>query len=356
MPIKFHQKPVKPATIHGVNLSGWLVLESWVTPEIFSATGALDEQGFIRALGPKRYGEVVRRHRETFITEKDFERIAARGFDAVRLPVPWYVFGDKGPLPGSFRGCANQVDAAFEWAEANGIKILLDLAEVPASDGSGYPGQASDSMSQVCRMASLDVICALAKRYARREGLLGIEVLDEPVPQVRHGFSMSEGIPLHYLRNFYRDAYEAIRQAAGGSCVVVISDAGLPGAWKRFMAGKDYTNVWLDSHLYHYADKVDATGPSGARRLVAESAKALAAAQASGLPVMVGEWSSALPVGDTQMTPEGRIALERIFTSGQLDTFDGTRAWFFQTWKTSGLLSSWDARVALSSFEKGMLS
>ena len=29
-------------TLHGVNLAGWLMLEPWVTPELFAETGALD--------------------------------------------------------------------------------------------------------------------------------------------------------------------------------------------------------------------------------------------------------------------------------------------------------------------------
>ena len=31
-------------TLHGVNLTGWLTLESWVTPELFAEAGALDEE------------------------------------------------------------------------------------------------------------------------------------------------------------------------------------------------------------------------------------------------------------------------------------------------------------------------
>lgn len=351
MPSRGQDKAASP-TFHGVNLAGWLVLESWATPELFTGTGALDEAGLVRALGPKRYAEHLRQHRETFVTERDFARIATRGFDCVRLPVPWYVFGKRGPLPGGFQGCVTQVDHAFDWAESHGLGILLDLAEVPVvDDGFGAASMVSHPMS---RNAAIAVLCALAKRYASRPALMGIEVLDEPVPQVRHGFSISEGIPLHALRNFYRDAYDAIRRVAPESCAVVISDAGLPGSWKGFMAQRRYTNVWLDCHLYHFAADINASGPTGARILVERSRKALSAARSSGLPVIVGEWSSALPVGDAQITPEGRLALERVYTSAQISAFASSRGWFFQTWKTSGLVSGWDARVALSSFELGM--
>ena len=66
-------------SLHGVNLTGWLTLESWVTPELFAEAGALDEKALATALGPRRYAECVRRHRESFITREDFVKIAARG-------------------------------------------------------------------------------------------------------------------------------------------------------------------------------------------------------------------------------------------------------------------------------------
>ena len=94
-------------TLHGVNLTGWLTLESWVTPELFAEVGALDEEQLASSLGPRRYADYVRNHRATFVTREDFARIAARGFNAVRLPVPWYVYGDDGPEPGRTRAASS---------------------------------------------------------------------------------------------------------------------------------------------------------------------------------------------------------------------------------------------------------
>ena len=103
-------------------------------------------------------------------------------------------------------------------------------------------------------------------------------------------------------------------------------------------------------------DRVDRVGPSGIRELVERSKASLRAVEKSGLPAMVGKWSGSLPFADTITTPEGRIALERIYISEQLATFKPCAAWFFQTWKTEGRLAGWDARVSLSSFERRMLA
>lgn len=341
---------------HGVNLSGWLTLDSWVTPELFADSGALDEPTLMASVGRHRYQELVERHREGFMSQSDFTQIASRGFNAVRLPIPWYAFGQQGPEPGPYVGCVTHVDNAFDWADEVGLGVLPVLAVSP-----GAPSEASSLVRnqgdfKAYREDLLNVIAALTKRYATRIGFLGIEVADDPVAQTRRGFTVTDGVPLHLLRNYYRDAYDTVRTIAGGDALVVLPDAGRPEAWRSFMAQDTYRNVWLDCHLFHHTDHVDASGPSAVRGLVDKSRAYLDKARRSGLPTMVGKWSASLPYADAMMTPEGQIALARVYVSEQLTAFARCPGWFFQTWKTSGRLVGWDARVALATFERRMLT
>ena len=342
-------------TLHGVNLTGWLTLESWVTPELFAEAGALDEESLASTLGPRRYRDYVRNHRATFVTRDDFARIAARGFNAVRLPVPWYVYGEEGPEPGPYQGCIELVDEALEWAEEIGLHTVFALAINPGAPHADNGTSPDNADCHVTRDEVLEVVFALAKRYAHRVGFYGIELADAPVVQVRHGLVLTDGVPVHRLRNYYREAYELVRSAAGEDVVVIMPDGGVPGGWGRFMAQRHYKNVWLDCHLDRPSVRMDVSGPSGVRRLVSAHERHVADARRSRMPVMVGKWSSSLPVADSQMTPEGRIALERVYTSEQLRTYEKCPAWFFNTWKTSGMLAGWDARVALATFERGMI-
>ena len=342
-------------SLHGVNLTGWLTLESWVTPELFAGAGALDEEALAIALGPKDYAECVHRHRASFITRDDFVKIAARGFNAVRLPVPWYVYGEQGPEAGPCIGCIEHVDEALDWAEEIGLKVIFSLAINPGGPHSDNGIAPDNADCHVPRDGVLDVVFALSKRYASRMGFYGMELADDVVPQVRRGLVLTDGVPIHRLRNYYREAYELVRSAAGEDVVVIMPDGGIPGGWGRFMAQRHYRNVWLDCHLDRTTARVDVSGPSGVRRLVSAHERNIREARRSGMPVMVGKWSSSLPVSDSQMTPEGRIALERVYTSEQISTYEKCPAWFFNTWKTSGLLGGWDARVALATFERGMI-
>lgn len=340
---------------HGVNLTGWLTLESWVTPELFADSGALDEVSLIGSIGNRRYTEVVERHRASFLGPSDFKQIAARGFNAVRLPVPWYVFGKKGPEPGPYVGCLQSVENAFNWAEDIGLKILLVLAISPGSTDEARSLVRDQVDFKEYRADMLDVIKMLAHRYALREGFLGIEVADDPHLQVRRGVSFSEGLAKHTLRNYYRDAYKVIRRETGPDTLVVFPDGGQLMALRTFRAKDKYENVWLDCHLLHHTDNVDAAGPSAVRKLVDKSRTSLEEAAKTGVPTMVGKWSASLPFADAMMTPEGRIALARVYVSEQLAAFRRCPGWFFQTWKTSGRLVGWDARIALASFERRML-
>lgn len=342
--------------LHGVNLTGWLTLEAWVTPTLFADSGALDESALIGSIGRDEYRRRLEAHRSGFVRQADFNQIAARGFNAVRLPVPWYVFGSDGPRPGPFVGCLAQVDDAFDWADEIGLKIVVDLAITPGAEGAEADLVRNHTDFAHYRNDMLDVVRGLCKRYGSRVAFAGIEVADTPRIQTRRGFSVSEGVALHQLRNYYRDAYAIVREEAGADPLFVIPDGGRPGAWNRFMAHDRYENVLIDCHLFHYNDRVDRVGPSGIRELVERSKASLRAVEKSGLPAMVGKWSGSLPFADTITTPEGRIALERIYISEQLATFKPCAAWFFQTWKTEGRLAGWDARVSLSSFERRMLA
>ena len=152
------------AAIRGVNLSGWLVLESWITPSVFAESGTFDQEALVNKVGRKEYARLVREHRDSFITAKDFEQIASRGYNAVRLGVPWHVFGAEGPLPGVHDGCIGYVDRAFQWAEDAGISVLIDLSLAPGSQISADGLRMSLELTPARRSAILGIASALAGR------------------------------------------------------------------------------------------------------------------------------------------------------------------------------------------------
>ena len=119
--------------INGVNLGNWLVLEKWMDPEPFVRTAEDDEIWMHRTHGAlwseRNLAEELRRHRDAYITLEDFRIIADHGLNLVRIPIPYFIFGDWPGHP----GCIAYLDRAFRWARETGLKIMIDLHTVPGS-------------------------------------------------------------------------------------------------------------------------------------------------------------------------------------------------------------------------------
>ena len=251
--------------VKGVNLGNWLVLEKWMSPALFEGTTAEDEYNLPRQLSREVYEARIRIHRSEYITERDFVSIKAMGMEAVRIPVPYFIFGDREP----FIGCIRELDQAFNWAERYGLEILIDLHTAPL----GQNGFDNGGICGVCRWSQepeevefvLSVLERLAKRYGTRKGLWGIEVLNEPItenawklmdvpsrypaadPELAKGSGPNS---LEFLKEFYRRAYDRIRQYLSEEKYVVIHDGFELLAWKDFMREEKYVNVVLDTHQY----------------------------------------------------------------------------------------------------------
>lgn len=134
--------------INGVNLGNWLVLEKWMDPEPFVRTAEDDEIWMHRTHGAlwseRNLAEELRRHRDAYITLEDFRIIADHGLNLVRIPVPYFIFGDWPGHP----GCVAYLDRAFRWARETGLKIMIDLHTVPGSQN-GFRQRRSDGRVQM---------------------------------------------------------------------------------------------------------------------------------------------------------------------------------------------------------------
>ncbi len=214
--------------LRGVNLGGWLVLEQWMTPSLFIGHQATDEYMLCTEMGETK-ANLLKNHRNTFITKKDFEWIADNGLNAVRLPVGHWLFGGYEPYVSS----AAYVKKALDWAQHYELAVILDLHTAPGSQNgtvhSGKSGEIGWHTNSDHIVQTIDVLTQIAKTYGSHPSLYGIELLNEP----------ARDIPLSALQTFYRNAYAAVRQYA--DCKVIVSDAYRPpsrvaGFYRRFQA------------------------------------------------------------------------------------------------------------------------
>ncbi len=293
--------------IKGVNLGNWLVLEKWMSPGLFEGTTAEDEYYLPTQLPRQVYEARIKTHRAEYITERDFTRIKAMGMNTVRIPVPYFIFGDREP----FIGCVAELDRAFCWAERYGLKILIDLHTAPDSQN----GFDNGGISGVCKWSQepeevefeLTVLERLAQRYGQRDGLWGIEVINEPITEETwNRMGVQERYPavdpvkaegtkpntLAFIRQFYLDAYDRMRKYLPEEKYVVIHDAFLLKAWKDFMREDKYKNVVLDTH--QYLMMAEASGceqtVEGYVEFIRENYEADIREMQEYFPVVCGEW------------------------------------------------------------------
>lgn len=328
--------------IKGVNLGNWLVLEKWMSPALFDGASAEDEYNLPRHLPPEVYAARIRIHRSEYITERDFAAIRGLGLNAVRIPVPYFIFGDRPP----FIGCVDELDRAFSWAEKYGLQILIDLHTAPLSQN----GFDNGGISGVCRWSQtpeevdfvLDVLERLARRYGRRRGLLGITPINEPVTEkmwalmdVQRRYPPADlelaagSAPntLEFLRAFYDRAYERIRPHMAADKYVVFHDAFQLHAWRDFLTQPKYQNVMLDTHQYLMMAEMMGCKqtPEGYAAYIRNNlAREIAEVQAY-VPVICGEWSlfNSYAVGTD--TKGGQSALNGMDFSGSRLSEDAMR-------------------------------
>lgn len=311
--------------IRGVNLGGWLVLEKWITPAVFEGTEARDEYTLCEKLG-EQAGDVLRVHRDNFITEADFRWLKQQGITAVRLPVGYWVFGDEKP----YVGAIEYVDKAFEWAAANDLKVLLDLHAAPGSqNGTFHSGKIGDiGWHTPENMAkTVETIDRLARRYKGRDSLLGIELINEPSWLTRHS----------RLQQYYEKGYETVRAQCGTNVAVVVSDAFHSKRWRRVMQSPKYQNRLLDIHLYQLFSRKDANlSLEGHLHKVIHDWSKLLQKVSKHWPIIVGEWSAALPEKMYKgYTSESKTAAQRAYASAQLAVIERhATGWFYWTYRT----------------------
>jgi glucan 1,3-beta-glucosidase len=310
--------------LRGVNLGSWLVLERWMTPDVYSGTDAQDEYSLCLGLG-NRAKSRLDRHRETFITEDDFRWIKNCGLNAVRLPVGYWALEAAKP----FVECSQFIDFAFDQCEKNGLKLLLDLHGAPGSqngwDHSGRSGAINWPKDPQNIQETLRVIESFAQKYGNRSALYGIELLNEPRPE----------IPIKILQQYYKDGYARVRKHTGPEVAVVIHDSFRPLVWKNFMQEPSFVNVILDTHLYQCFDK-EALSRSALEQLAfaLDRNNTLDEMQRDELPTLVGEWSLSLP--ERAMSGLSPLQIEsatRGYADAQLLNYEGTQGWFFWSYK-----------------------
>ena len=283
-------------------------------------------------------------HRETFITAADFKWIQNCGLNAVRLPVGYWAVEAPKPYVESSRF----IDFALEQCKKNDLKLLLDLHGAPGSqngwDHSGRSGAINWTDPKNVQ-ETLRILETFAQKYGQHPSLYGIELLNEPKDEV----------PLAILQQFYQDAYGLLLRKLTWiqpwPLCSMISFRAL--SWKNFMQQPAFNNVILDTHLYQcFDDKARARTALEHLTFAINRKETLDEMQREELPTIVGEWSLSLPGhAMSGLSPLQVESVTRAYADTQLLNYEGTRGWFFWSYKLQRE-SEWNFRHCV---ERGWL-
>lgn len=353
-----YQRPLywRHAPWRGVNLGGWLLLEPGPSATLFEQFDCSGCEWQLMhtmqdKLGPEKAAETLRAHRETFLVEDDLRRIRALGMNAVRIPFGYWVV--TGPSHGDpFGGpCLEYLDKVVEWCKVYGLQVLLDLHGAPGGESADKPcgHERKDWHWQNWRFdESIEILRAVASRYRGNAAVTGISVCNEP----------SETIPADVLCQFYDSAVRAIRESGMPPDEVsivlpVYRTERLDEIWRiwnrKFDGFARHSNVAFDLHLYHcFGPWWQRQGLGSHLRMTKRHRKILRR-----VPVVVGEWSLALPPYARGDADEDKVLCA--FASAQMEAYSqASHGWFFWNWRDSPHQhAGWDAQKC---FERQWLS
>ncbi|KAL8850563.1 MAG: hypothetical protein Q9221_004520 [Calogaya cf. arnoldii] len=281
--------------VRGVNLGGWLVLEPWITPSIFQNQegNPVDEYTLCERTPNAR--DILKKHWDSWVSLKDFQKIKAAGFNTVRIPIGYWAYKKYLNDP-YIQGAAPYIDKAIGWARQTGLKVWIDVHGAPLSqngfDNSGQlikkpaiPGWTQgDSID-----ATLGVIQLIANKYAQpsyQDVIVAIQLLNEPLAS-----SLTGGT--NAVIQFYNDGYGNIRKIS--NTPVIIHDAFQNGSfWNGVLAPPDKSGVVVDHHEYQvFKNELLSLSPADHRKFVCTNSATYSGKDLTHW-VVVAEWSGAM--------------------------------------------------------------
>ncbi|MFA5471530.1 MAG: cellulase family glycosylhydrolase [Acholeplasmataceae bacterium] len=307
------------ATIRGVNLGGWFVLESWIKPELFKGTkDCFDETCFMQQ--QKEAKQKLFKHYETFITEDDFIYLNSIGVKDVRLPLPWWFVGTD-----LYLSCRSYVHQAFKWAKNHHINILVDLHTAPGCqngfDNGGIKGVMEWHKDKKNIKLTIESLEKIVNEFHLYESFYGIEVLNEPFVS----------IDLDIILDFYERAYKSIRAIT--SKPIVFHDAFRPIDEKFKTFFKDKENVMFDLHLYHcFDDKLDNEPLEKHIDLILEKRLPMIKSISEYVKVIIGEWSLGLRE-QAYIDQFNEMLVTRALADVQLYAYEHAFGYYFWNYK-----------------------
>lgn len=241
------------------------MIQPWITPSIFENTGnddIIDEYTFGKLLNSTYAQKVLKQHWESWFTEDDFKAIRAAGLNHVRSVYTWITddklkfisnriplgywsvpMNDSVSVSPYIPGAWPYLLQALNWAKANDLRVIVDLHGAPGSqNGYDNSGQRTDNPQWATDTANVNRTVEILTFVAENIGGMidVLELLNEGAGFLGNQWSST-------IRQFWKDGYNAVREAAGAGMKIMIGDAFLGvDSWEGFLQYPSAQGVMMD--------------------------------------------------------------------------------------------------------------
>ena len=277
--------------LRGVNLGGWLLMETWMCPVEKHDAG---DDYSVRELLHKRFGENVANHlldvyEDAWITDGDLENIQRLGMNAVRVPFTYRTVESE---DGQWRDDAfAHLDWVVQHAQQHGMYSILDLHGLPGGQSTDQPtGRVRQSAEHWTDKSNQNRAARIWQRIATHfngnPAVAGYDLMNEP-----SGAPTAEALWVDFDR-----LYRSIRQIDPAHLIM------MEGCWRGKIDGSrvewglnalpdpkrfGWTNVIYQVHSYDF----DWNNLDKQRKLNARVVSETLAHATWNVPVYVGEFN-----------------------------------------------------------------
>eukprot|EP00429_Kryptoperidinium_foliaceum_P018208 CAMPEP_0176044514 /NCGR_PEP_ID=MMETSP0120_2-20121206/22093_1 /TAXON_ID=160619 /ORGANISM="Kryptoperidinium foliaceum, Strain CCMP 1326" /LENGTH=604 /DNA_ID=CAMNT_0017377919 /DNA_START=41 /DNA_END=1855 /DNA_ORIENTATION=- len=293
----------------GVNLGGWLILESWMWPAEMLSKHIHDEYSFIATHGGPASAlaqEKMQQHWDTFLRPEHLDSLRRFGVTHVRIPIGYWIFDAVyAEEDGFVRGGEPYLARAIGWLKARGMRAVLDLHALPGGQArrQSFTGRQVNEEkfflndTEFARgKRSVEELVQLVLKYeadAATSGVVvGVELLNEP--SHRH---------VERTKEFYSEMVPVVRRSLPADrYFVMLSFMDSPHSksmdWiaEKIVADPgNWSGVVHDPHLYHLFGDNHApwSEEQDYCKVCCRDSHILRPAEATGVPTIVGEYSIA---------------------------------------------------------------
>lgn len=242
--------------LHGVNLGGWLIQESWMCPVNGSECNLESWNLLEDRFGAEKAAALFESYADNYICEDDIKKIAELGCNCVRLPF-WYrnFMREDGHFlsenPDEILGF-RVIDRLLEWCGEYGIYVILDLHGAPGGQSTnhccGSIGRCELYTSEDAQNATIRLWTAIARRYKDSPVIAAYDLLNEPMNNDGDAPSAGSDEAIRLTNEMYDRLYRAIRAVDPAHVISV------EGIWSTDClpdpADYGWENMLYQLHLY----------------------------------------------------------------------------------------------------------